>query len=1551
MYGQSNYGAQAGQVSYASISPQQSGAHPIHLPPPPPPPPHNAHSAQTQQVNPNPLVYHHHTQLGVSQNFPPRQVPTSGTLSSQSCLMPIAPPPTPPPPPPPPPPAVQLHQSAPTPSSYQTSIFSQQWGHNVHHTLPATAPRAPRFFPPPPPQTPTHYGGSVHMHLPAPGNSQAFQSVALQASDLNSSFFSQPPLRPMTGPPPPPPPSFLAGASSVPHSLPPSIHPAPNPDASNSTPIAKYCNLANWLESGSKTTTTTAVDGTAFGSVNDSLASVCTNEGPREVGEGIGPTIKSSASDNLILDVPALSPKYLDRTQQNSNALEVPDSFSKPHHSNILNANEAHGNENISRGVPAMHSLLQSTDSINAGASYSPTNSDMEMEDDITQPDEEHKVSSFCSPYQEFISLSNKLIVEAQFQGAASKAEHGLAEDADEERQGAAEVRDSSLIHEGSAQADPKLGLGNCTRQHAEGPSSFSLLQEYSSDDSLDDNNNNDGSQIEVGYVNLAPESVLIEVQTIINGDSGKSPELSIASQRVVSETSRTCNIAKKSMDGSSDICNEEHSRNNALRDDTFNATSETLDLAKDDMKNTSVLSMTGEFGSLARKGASDSDSGGDSTRYKTKCKKRENRQWRSRSPCVRVDDVKNTSGMLKIGEFSRECPSDSDSEGDSPCHTRRVKREKKLSRSRSPCVRERVVKNTPALLKIDDFGRVARECSSDSDSGRNSPRYKRRGKRERSLSRSRSPYNRRRWSPRRRKDRHGRSRSASPKRRRSRSKSPFRPGFGGRDEMRRGNVHQPECFNFKKGKCYRGASCRYFHHESDKSDRSRSYWSKDHYHVHLPSSRNSSSHEETRAHLLERNINENDNKTKTKEFSLHHDIHDMGETRVMESEPLSHLHGKGSHTESSVIAVSKEQHNVHFPSPWNSSLHEETGPYLLEKTITGNNIKIITEELSPHHEIQDMGGKNLIRSEPNSHLHGKESHTESSASTIIHIKPEMHPGAAAVAVTSSIETAVIWQSQSPNSDQTQEGVVCEPNLIADPSISEPSTLQTSTSTPTSQLQFPDFKQQCSAPNLPKPPPRPSFPASSYAPSTLPAQPLPGVYNPKQQLNSAYIGNFPMYQPPLPPQQSHFQTPLNSSWNSLPPAMPPPISSYSFANNAVGNTALGPCGATPSHFQQSIPLLRNNFVPASSVMPYPAPLPNSSQVGQLQAYGHSWPSKDVQTPPGHTLPHGDLCIPSSMSYPYMQQISSGVPNHSGPANASLYSSDYLDRNLKPLLPDFGGSRISSYFNPYASTFDQPLTSKISSDAPREGDGMVSSDKNCGPQNFINAPADGRQVESLGSQNTPPNSARAANNMLSVPGDDRYNPLFDSIEPPSISFCKPGPVQNGAITVDTDVMTKLSKWSNCPLDVEENNMQKGGGTIAMLASAGNDEYGETADAEVGTVENRSPSDSNDLADMVDGEREIDNAETSKKSKDSRSMRLFKNAIAAFVKELLKPSWRQGSMSKEVFKTIVKKTVEKVSGAMKNRRVPKSQEKIDHFVDSSQRKLTQLVMGYVDRYVKP
>ncbi|XP_042492247.1 zinc finger CCCH domain-containing protein 55-like isoform X2 [Macadamia integrifolia] len=92
------------------------------------------------------------------------------------------------------------------------------------------------------------------------------------------------------------------------------------------------------------------------------------------------------------------------------------------------------------------------------------------------------------------------------------------------------------------------------------------------------------------------------------------------------------------------------------------------------------------------------------------------------------------------------------------------------------------------------------------------------------------------------------------------------------------------------------------------------------------------------------------------------------------------------------------------------------------------------------------------------------------------------------------------------------------------------------------------------------------------------------------------------------------------------------------------------------------------------------------------------------------------------------------------------------------------------------------------------------------------------------------------------------------------------------------------------------------------------------------------------------------EECKRKKDSKAMRMLKFALVEFVKEILKPTWKGGQMSKEVHKTIVKKVVDKVIGTIEEAHVPQTQEKVDQYLSFSKPKLMKLVQAYVERYLK-
>ncbi|XWS51243.1 hypothetical protein CRYUN_Cryun12cG0160000 [Craigia yunnanensis] len=93
---------------------------------------------------------------------------------------------------------------------------------------------------------------------------------------------------------------------------------------------------------------------------------------------------------------------------------------------------------------------------------------------------------------------------------------------------------------------------------------------------------------------------------------------------------------------------------------------------------------------------------------------------------------------------------------------------------------------------------------------------------RTRSTSQSSSPPDRRRRSPWRRREKRSLSRSWSPRSLRRRSIPNFQHAdeFSG-ENKRRVKGKMPVCFDFRRGRCYHGASCRYLHHDSGKSDES----------------------------------------------------------------------------------------------------------------------------------------------------------------------------------------------------------------------------------------------------------------------------------------------------------------------------------------------------------------------------------------------------------------------------------------------------------------------------------------------------------------------------------------------------------------------------------------------------------------------------------------------------------------------------------------------------------------------------------------------------------
>nr|CAB3501594.1 unnamed protein product [Digitaria exilis] len=326
--------------------------------------------------------------------------------------------------------------------------------------------------------------------------------------------------------------------------------------------------------------------------------------------------------------------------------------------------------------------------------------------------------------------------------------------------------------------------------------------------------------------------------------------------------------------------------------------------------------------------------------------------------------------------------------------------------------------------------------------------------------------------------------------------------------------------------------------------------------------------------------------------------------------------------------------------------------------------------------------------------------------------------------------------------------------------------------------------------------------------------------------------------------------------------------------------------AVPSHQQPSA-------IPVGSA-PVPPPDRWTEYSGGV---GLSYSSH--QPPYGQHQPPGNLESGANLVYPSFQRFSSNIPGSS---------------DLGP-LSDVGlpKSSIKPHYNPFASTFEQ-------SDPSLDIGPVVS------PTAVGSISTKAEHMNTLSSFGSFPGSGAHAHESSGEAIHNKqnpfrqefssgapYDPLVDSIEPSSSSINKVDPrketKRSAAHSHD------VSRLMNIEVDSES---MHGLGVVAESEVEG---LGELAgETEAGMVENASPEflGAKDWNSDIPGDFDNDTLDKNKKGKDSRSMKLFKIAIADFVKEILKPSWKQGNMSKEAFKTIVRKTVDK---------------------------------GYVDKYVKP
>ncbi|KAJ4907129.1 Protein FRIGIDA-ESSENTIAL 1 [Raphanus sativus] len=86
--------------------------------------------------------------------------------------------------------------------------------------------------------------------------------------------------------------------------------------------------------------------------------------------------------------------------------------------------------------------------------------------------------------------------------------------------------------------------------------------------------------------------------------------------------------------------------------------------------------------------------------------------------------------------------------------------------------------------------------------------------------------------------------------------------------------------------------------------------------------------------------------------------------------------------------------------------------------------------------------------------------------------------------------------------------------------------------------------------------------------------------------------------------------------------------------------------------------------------------------------------------------------------------------------------------------------------------------------------------------------------------------------------------------------------------------------------------------------------------------------------------------------TKAMRQFRTAVVETIKDMVKPLWREGRLTKEVHNMVVKRASEKiVSAAVQSHQVPTDSASVDQYLSMSATKIVKLVEGYVEKYGKP
>ncbi|VAH08821.1 unnamed protein product [Triticum turgidum subsp. durum] len=283
---------------------------------------------------------------------------------------------------------------------------------------------------------------------------------------------------------------------------------------------------------------------------------------------------------------------------------------------------------------------------------------------------------------------------------------------------------------------------------------------------------------------------------------------------------------------------------------------------------------------------------------------------------------------------------------------------------------------------------------------------------------------------------------------------------------------------------------------------------------------------------------------------------------------------------------------------------------------------------------------------------------------------------------------------------------------------------------------------------------------------------------------------------------------------------------------------------------------------------------------------------------------------------------------------SLPSDSYLDGRETlsrlhldgaKLLPDLNVAKASSLSDSHVSDYwHRPFYSSVSFDYPQYD---VYFDKGCGTSRPGLRASSSCQPEHLSPIKDDPWVTSVPFVPLvefpnsTSPSNSPYDPLADSMNPPK--------VESGNILKSSNISCSISSQHTAGNGVIDGDINK-----SLI-------YDKLA-------RNMSAKGSNEFAGLVapGKERSSLDGDTLVKAFE-RTKDYFRIHLAEHVKELLKPIWKEGKLSKDAHKLIVKKSIDKVLATVDLHQVPATKELITDYITMSGTKIEKLVKSNVAR----